>query len=161
VIKGVLFDVGDTLVVEEAILSGRPETTPHAKEVLEVLRPSFKLAVICDTAASTEEVEEIMKNLGIRRYFDDVVVSSEVGASKPDERIFRVALERIGLKPEEVVMVGNRISKDILGGNRLGMKTVLYKWNNRYSEKIASEFEKPTFTIKSLSELLPILARMK
>jgi len=55
-------------------------------------------------------------------------------------------------------MVGNRIDADIVGGNRVGMKSVWFKWNDRYEEIIGSEDEKPDFIIKSLAELLGILS---
>jgi len=86
-----------------------------------------------------------------------VVVSSEVGLRKPDEGIFRIALESLGLQPDEVLMVGNRVSADILGGNRVGMQTVLIKWNDKYPEKVTCELERPTHTIKSLRELISIV----
>jgi predicted HAD superfamily phosphohydrolase YqeG len=52
-------------------------------------------------------------------------------------------------KPEEAVMVGNRISADIMGGNRMGMKTILFKWNKRYPEKTNTPEEQPRRTIRS------------
>ena len=151
-IKGVFFDLGDTLIKE-----GSVETLPNAHEVLEVLTHRYKLAIICNTNASGERIREILKSADIERYFDLVLVSSEVGLRKPDERIFRVALENLALQPDEVVMVGNRISADILGGNRVGMKTVLIKWNNRYRESVTCELDRPTYTIKSLRELVSIV----
>jgi len=151
-IKGVFFDLGDTLIKE-----GSVETLPNAHEVLEVLTQRYKLAIICNTNASGERIREILKSAGIERYFDLVLVSSEVGFRKPDERIFRVALENLALQPDEVVMVGNRISADVLGGNRVGMKTVLIKWNNRYRESVTCELDRPTYTIKSLRELVSIV----
>lgn len=151
-IKGVFFDLGDTLVKE-----GSVETLPNAHEVLGILADRYRLAIICNTNASGERVREILRSAGIERYFDLVVVSSEVGLRKPDGRIFRIALENLDLRPDEVVMVGNRISADILGGNRVGMKTVLIKWNNRYQEKVTCELDRPTYTIKSLRELVSIV----
>ena len=88
-IKGVFFDLGDTLVKE-----GSVETLPNAHEVLEVLTHRYKLAIICNTNANGERVREILKSAGIERYFDLVLLSSEVGLRKPDARIFRVALAR-------------------------------------------------------------------
>jgi len=154
-IRGVFFDLGDTLISEEDF-----KTFPCVREVLENLMGRYKLAVICDTDASGEMVQEIMEEAGILRYFDVVVISSEVGKTKPNEKIFRTALNKLGLQPNEVIMVGNRISRDILGGNKLGMKTVLVKWNNRYQEKVTNKLEKPNFTIKTLKELLPILNKL-
>jgi len=89
-----------------------------------------------------------------------VVVSTDVGYRKPDEGIFRIALEKLGLRAGEVVMVGNRPSTDILGGNKLGMKTVLIRWSNRYPEKATCELEQPTYIIHSLREFLPIIQEL-
>ena len=154
-IKGIFFDLGDTLITE-----GNFETFPYVKEVLQDLIGRYKLAVICDTDASGKSVREIMKKARILEYFDVVVVSSEVGVTKPDEKIFRIALNQLSLQPSEVIMVGNRISRDIIGGNKLGMKTILVKWNNRYQEKITNKLERPDFTIKTLKELIPILKKL-
>lgn len=155
-IRGVFFDLGDTLVSEENF-----EALPYVHEVLQSLKGRYKLAVICDTEDSGDVVREIMEKAKILEYFDLVVVSSEAGATKPNEKIFRVALDKLNLKPNEVVMVGNRISRDILGGNQLGMKTILIRWNDRYKEEITNELEKPHFTIKTLKELIPILNKLE
>jgi HAD superfamily phosphatase (TIGR01668 family) len=150
--KGIFFDFGDTLIKE-----GTVETLPNCHEVLEFLTDRYKLAIICNTSSSGEKIREVLRSAGIKKYFKLVVVSSEVGLRKPDKKIFRIALEFLDLQPDEVVMVGNRISADILGGNRIGMKTVLIKWNDRYPEKVTCELERPAHTINSLRELLSIV----
>ena len=160
-IKGVFFDLGDTLVDEQVLLEKDiVETLPYAHEVLKALLHHYKLAIICDTDASKERVMEILEDAKIAEYFDLVVVSSEVGSSKPDEKIFRIALEELYLRADEVVMIGNRISRDILGGNKVGMRTIHLKWNDRYRERVTSELEKPSYTIKSLKQLVPLLAKL-
>ena len=82
----------------------------------------------------------------------------EVGIEKPDKQVFQVALDKLGVEAGNAVMVGNRIDADIVGANRVGMKSVWFKWNDRYEEIIASEDEKPDFIIKSLAELPGILS---
>jgi HAD superfamily hydrolase (TIGR01662 family) len=154
-IKGIFFDLGDTLVDEENF-----QALLHVHKVLQNLRRRYKLAVICDTEASGEKIREIMEKAKILEYFDVVVASSDVGITKPNEKIFRIALDKLNLQPSEVVMVGNRISRDILGGNQLGMRTILIKWNDRYQETITNELEKPHFTIRTLKELIPILNKL-
>jgi len=47
---------------------------------------------------------------------------------------------------------------DVRLANRIGMKSVWFKWNNRYQETISNEEERPDFVIKSLPELLGILS---
>jgi FMN phosphatase YigB (HAD superfamily) len=70
------------------------------------------------------------------------------------------ALAKLGVKPRNTVMVGDRIDSDIIEANRVGMKSVLFKWNTRYDELITSEEEKPKFTIGSLTELPGLLGLM-
>jgi putative hydrolase of the HAD superfamily len=157
-LKAILFDLGDTLVPVES----EGKTMPHALDILKQLRSKFKLAVICNaTTATLERVREILKDVGILDFFDAVVVSTDVGCSKPDERIFRIALEKLGVEPNEAIMVGNRISTDILGGNKTGMKTVLLKWSRKHEEEVTCELERPSYTIRSLEELMPIVREIE
>jgi len=159
-IRAIFFDLGDTLVAEEDI-GGRHlwEVTlkklPHLDEVLtELKKKGFKLGIITNTVTSREEhVRIALQRINVEKYFDVIVTSVDVGHEKPDERIFLTALRKLRVKPKEAVMVGNRVSADIVGGNRMGMKTILFKWNKRYLEKIASPEEQPTRTIRSLKEL--------
>jgi len=156
-LKAILFDLGDTLVP----VQGNEKTLPHALEVLAKLKSMYKLAIICNaTTATLERVKEILKDAGILHFFDAVVVSTNVGYSKPDERIFQIALEKLGVKPQEAIMVGNRISTDILGGNKTGMKTVLIEWSNKHQEEATCEMERPSYIIHSLKELIPIIREL-
>ena len=170
-IRAVFFDLGDTLIAEES-MPGKHlweaealQKLPHLDEVLaELKQRGFKLGVITNTVTSREEhVRIALRKIDCEQYFDVVITSVDMGCNKPDEKIFSTALKRLGVKPEEAVMVGDRIETDIAGGNRIGIKTVLFRWNKRYPEKITSQEEKPTHRIKSLGELLKIsdLAKKK
>jgi len=167
-IRAVFFDLGDTLVVEESV--GRKhlwevtlQKLPHLDEVLMELKSrGYKLGLITNTVVSREEhVRMALRRIDIEKYFDVVVTSVDVGFNKPDEKIFFTALKAVNIKPKEAVMVGNRISADILGGNRIGMKTILYKWNERYLNEIKSPEEQPTRIINSLKELPKILIEIE
>jgi putative hydrolase of the HAD superfamily len=167
VIRAIFFDLGDTLIAEESVGGKRLreaelQKLPYLDEVLtELKRRGYKLGIITNTVTSREEhVRMALRKINIEKYFDIVVTSVDVGCNKPDEKIFLTALKALGVKPEDAVMVGNRVSADILGGNRMGMKTILLKWNERYPEKITSPEEQPTFTIKSLNELPFALEKM-
>lgn len=71
-----------------------------------------------------------MEKFGILKYIDVVVASAEEGVAKPDKRIFEIALERAGCKPEETVMVGDRLDNDIVPANEIGMITIWIKQGN-------------------------------
>ncbi len=163
-IRAVFFDLGDTLIVEEEV-GGKHlwEVTlkklPYLDEVLtELKKKGYKLGIITNTVTSREEhVRTALRKIDVEKYFNVMITSVDVGHEKPDERIFMTALRKLKVKPKDAVMVGNRISADIVGGNRMGMKTILFKWNKRYPEKITSSEEQPTRTINSLKELLLVL----
>lgn len=163
-IRAVFFDLGDTLIVEEEVAGKHLwEVTlkklPYLDEVLtELKKKGYKLGIITNTVTSREEhVRMALRKIDVEKYFDVIVTSVDVGHEKPDERIFMTTLRKVRVKPKEAVMVGNRISADIVGGNRMGMKTILFKWNQRYPEKITSPEEQPTRSIRSLQELPIVL----
>lgn len=89
-------------------------------------------------------------------YFDHIVISGDFGRGKPDPSIFEHALSRMSLKKDEVIMVGDNLMTDILGANRAGIKTV---WINRHDKQRNEVI--PTFEIKHLEELYPILEELK
>jgi FMN phosphatase YigB (HAD superfamily) len=165
VIEAICFDLGDTLVAEETTvfdssgqaISARP--IEGALEVLEAIRrEGYRTAMIAN--GDSDSIRSIIEATGLKDYFDSVVISEEVGIEKPYQRIFEIALAQLSVKSENAVMVGNKIDADILGANRAGMKSVWFRWNNRYNHTIYSSQEKPDFTISSLLELPGLLALM-
>ena len=161
-IKAVCFDLGDTLVAEETVIhnsSGQAITANVVEGALEVLeaikKAGYKIALIANV--DSIDARNIMGTCGLEDYFDAMVISEELGIEKPAREIFQTALDRLEVKAENAIMVGNRIDADIVGANRIGMKSVWFKWNNRYQETISNEEERPDFVIKSLFELLGIL----
>lgn len=164
-IKGVIFDFGDTLVVEhegKTIWDLDVKKTEGVDEMLrELKRYDLKLGVVANTYTSTEkDVRIALRNQGIDEFFDTVITSVDVGVRKPDKRIFRELLKRMKLKPEEVVFVGNQIDSDIVGGNRAGMITVWFHWRERYVSDMKSEDEKPDYIISSLEDLIFIIGQL-
>lgn len=165
-IKAVFFDLGDTLVVEESVgnkhlWEAELQKVPYVDEVLTELKKRYKLGIITNTVISREEhVRIALRRVRMEHYFDVIVTSVDVGFEKPDEKIFLTALKKLNVKASEAAMVGNRISRDIFGANKLGMKSFLYKWNNRYEEEITSPLEKPDYTISSLKEIPSILSKI-
>ncbi len=78
----------------------------EALHVLQTLHRSKKLALISNFD-HPPHVHSVLSELGLIHFFDSVVISAEVGVKKPDPRIFDSALEQTGMKPEEVVYVGD------------------------------------------------------
>jgi HAD superfamily hydrolase (TIGR01509 family) len=96
---------------------------PGAWQILDELRTAnMKLALVSNTPPTTQY---ILDNLELRSRFDTIVFSCDVGYLKPDPRIFKIALDKLGVSPEETVLVGDKIRTDILGGAILGMRSIL------------------------------------
>ena len=95
---------------------------------------------------ATEKLEKI----GITKYFDQITISSEVGSAKPDKKIFEVTCNKLHVKPEECVMIGDKFKVDVAGGNNLGMASI---WANRKNENIDYEMQ-----IKNLNEIYKYIA---
>ncbi len=162
-IEAICFDLGDTLVAEETVIHNSCRQAITAKviegvfEVLETMRKDgYRTAMIAN--GDSAGARNIIAACGLEDYFDVIVIFEEVGIEKPDKQVFQVALDKLGVEAENAVMVGNRIDADIVGANRIGMKSVWFRWNDRYEEIIGSEGEKPDFIIKSLAELPGILS---
>jgi putative hydrolase of the HAD superfamily len=164
--KAVLFDMGDTLVTEVQIngpyiWQSRLRVAEGIDDLLAYLKPRFRLGIVSNTTFSRET--DLIKGLtmvGLNGYFDAVVTSVDVGVEKPDPEIFLEATRRLSVKPEECVMVGNRLDADILGANKLGMKTILFQWANDDRSVPLTSDENPTWIAHSAQEIRGIIDKL-
>ncbi|MFQ5761864.1 MAG: HAD family hydrolase [Candidatus Bathyarchaeia archaeon] len=156
-IRGVLFDVGGTLLRE-----GTGEPYPGVHQTLETLGKSYTLAVITNTETRTEnDVRMMFRSLGLESLFSCFVVSLDVGWWKPHPEIFNITLELSNLKPHESVMVGNRVDLDIVGGKRVGLATVLIDYEDKVDVETLVEAEKPNAKVTSLAQLSSVLENLQ
>jgi len=91
--------------------------------LIEELKGKYRLALL--TNAKTGLWDEWQEGR-LREYFEVIVDSSEVHILKPDERIFKILLERMALKPEECLFIDDEV-KNIDAAKTLGFKTVHFK----------------------------------
>jgi putative hydrolase of the HAD superfamily len=91
---------------------------PEVVDVLEELCPRFQLAVVSNFDG---RLRMILEQLGISKFFKHVFISSELGADKPNPEIFRRALKGIGLKPSEVLHVGDDPDRDWQAATAAGL----------------------------------------
>ena len=123
---------------------------PEAREVLEALKGRYRLGLLSNNIV--EYVRGPLEHLGLERFFDVVVISGEENTRKPEPAVFHRALERIGAKPSEAMMVGDSLLEDVAASQRVGMTAV---WVNRSGEKPKLEV-KPDYTIGDLRVLLEL-----
>lgn len=99
----------------------------QTRETLEKLKnvKKIKLAVLSNHSHHAT-IENLLAKYDLRKFFDAVVTSAEYGKRKPDPGIFFYTIKKMGLKsPEDCIICGDEYA-DISGGNRAGLKTILY-----------------------------------
>ncbi|MCJ8340301.1 MAG: HAD family hydrolase [Pseudomonadales bacterium] len=94
--------------------------------------------------------------LQLEPYFEQIVISEEVGAKKPDSVIFEVALQKMHCSATEAIFVGDHPLNDYIGSQRQGFSAV---WFGGFHTWPADQ-EQPKRVIKSLSELYPIVREL-
>ena len=111
---------------EEMELVVRPSLAPGVAGALADLARRCRLGVISDTIFSTgRTLRRILDDEGILGYFDAFVFSDELGCSKPAPQTFETAARALGVKPSEMVHVGDREQKDVGGAHAVGARSIL------------------------------------
>ena len=122
---------------------------PGAHEVLTYLRSKYILHLISNGFKESTEIKIAGSN--IAAYFDQVIISENVGVNKPDPAIFQHALDVAGAKKEESLMIGDSIEADIRGAMNFGMDTIYF------NPMSATKPDDVLVEITGLKELMGIL----
>ncbi len=85
-------------------------------------KDSYFLGLISNAPPDTARVVEV---LGLHKYLDSVVISGDVGYTKPHPEIFRMALREAGVKPVDALHVGDFYEADIIGARNAGIRGLL------------------------------------
>ena len=124
-------------------------TTAHSREVLERLHEHYPMVLVSNFYGN---ISVVLKEFKLNHLFSDIVESATVGIRKPDSGIYRLGVKRLGLHPEEVVVVGDSFHKDIEPAHEIGCQTVWFKgesWTEQqYDEQI------PDRIITDIAQLL-------
>lgn len=95
-----------------------------------------------------------LKKIGISHYFERSIAARDVGALKPDPRVFHDVLAGTDLTPSQVAYVGDDPALDVEGARRAGMLSI---WMSRDAQPWPEALEPPDVTVRSLSELVQVL----
>lgn len=88
------------------------------------MKTSYRLGIVSNFYGN---LETILREAGLSRFFEVVVDSNRVGLRKPDPEIFLLALTRLKLKGSEVIFVGDSLARDVIPAMKTGMKAVWLK----------------------------------
>jgi 2-haloacid dehalogenase len=128
------------------------ELIDGAAEILQALQTRYRLAIVTNGLKAVQRSR--LACSPIRDYIAEMVISEEVGATKPDQASFDAAFERMGnpLKAE-ALMIGDSLTSDMAGGYRYGIDTC---WYNPTNQSHSTDLE-ITYQIKHLGELADLL----
>lgn len=124
---------------------------PDVEEILKKLSSKYKLGIIANQRPGTQKR---LDDWGIGKYFDAVIASAEAGCEKLDLKIFNLALEQAKCKPNEAVMVGDRLDNDIVPAEQFGMKTVWVRQGFAKYQSVKHEIERPDYIVESINDVL-------
>ncbi len=113
------------------------EPFPRVYSMLEKLRDIYPLALLSDAQRCFTEPE--IEMLKLTWFFDHIFISSDYGFRKPDPRYFGMAIEALGVKPNEAVYVGDNPYRDLYGAKKAGMRMVLVRSSEREYEGYAAD----------------------
>jgi 2-haloacid dehalogenase len=137
-----------------ANLATQTELIDGADSTVAALAEKARLMLITNGLAQVQRPRFAASS--IRRHFEGLVISEEVGAAKPDPQIFGVAFATMNHpRKSKVLMVGDSLTSDIKGGNDYGIDTC---WFNPSGRAFQNGVE-PTYEIRRIDELINIVLR--
>ena len=128
---------------------------PETPTLLKKLRGKYRLGVVTNFMDGPT-ARQVFGDLGYGSIFGSLVVSAEVGYMKPAPILFQRALEELGSKPENTLMVGDTYVADVVGAHRAGMRGVLIDLYGAPAEQL----EHSDAVIKSIGELPEALKKL-
>lgn len=141
-------------LMDEMALVSQP--LEGVREMLASLHGKVKMGIITNGFNALQQKR--LENTQTAGFFDLLVVSETVGVAKPDRQIFDYAFSQMGeVERSKVLMVGDTLASDILGGNLAGIDTC---WFN--PKGLANETAiQPTYEIRSMAELIALASGQK
>ena len=124
------------------------------KEVIPRLKNKYKMAVVSDAWPS---LENVFIDADMKKYFEIIVISTQIGTLKPDPRMYETAIERLQVNNSEAIFIDDNIN-NCLGAERLGIKSILMSRENFNENK---EKNKTMLVVKDLYELEQMLQSVK
>jgi 2-haloalkanoic acid dehalogenase type II len=133
---------------------------PEVKGTLRKLRRAgLKLGIV--TGGFEEDIEMIVPQTGLDKYFDVKVGVDTTGKRKPHPKAFKHALEQLGIKPCEAVFVGDNFENDYVGAEKVGIRPVLLERKDSSVQVLYTgkciQLPSDTRIIKSLGEIFEVL----
>lgn len=134
------------------------QVVKNALEIVEKLKMKYNLVLVSNFYGN---IHAILKDFGLLYLFNTVIESAVVGVRKPDPAIYRLGVEAMGFRPDEIAVVGDSYSKDMIPAHAVGCRTVWLKGIGWGSENEEADITLPDVVIGDLAELPAAIERLE
>jgi HAD superfamily hydrolase (TIGR01549 family) len=143
---------------QTAVFTSKMILKENTHEVLGALRAKVPYMSIVSNV-DEEQFHPLLNRADLPKWFDHCTSSESARSCKPDDGFFRVALEKSGLAPREVVFIGDSLEQDIAGAQKAGMHTVLISEDEGPAPMHVGKAHtvEPDFRITDLAELVGVV----
>ena len=124
--------------------------------LLELKKNGYRLAIVSD--APIMEAWMRLASLKLDDFFDVIITRADARKQKTSTAPFNIALKRLGIKPSEAIMIGDRISRDVNTAKKLGIRTIYARYGDENPAK--SGESGADFEISDISEVLEVMKRV-
>jgi FMN phosphatase YigB (HAD superfamily) len=159
--KNLLFDWGNTIMVD-FVLPGpmcswnKVALVEGAENALQILSEKYDCHLATNAGASTtKEVRMALSRVDADKFFSEIFLADEIGFDKPDIRFFNAIIDRLGLPPDSLVMIGDNYFNDCVGAKKAGMKTVFLNAN-----RVTGSFPMADAVIRTFDELINLIEEL-
>ena len=114
----------------DSLYEATVKETAKSREVLLQLKQQYPMVLVSNFYGN---IATVLKEFKLDGIFDTIIESAVVGVRKPDPQIFTLGVVALGMRPDEVVVVGDSMDKDIIPAGKAGCHTVWFKgegWTN-------------------------------
>ncbi len=122
-LKKISYETGQTTEAAHRLYESESFNLPLIAYI-ENLHKKYKTAILSN--ASQDFFSPLLKQAGIEKFFDEIVVSSTIGIVKPNPKIFEYVVQKLGVEARQCVFIDD-IQRYLLGAESLGMKTIRYQ----------------------------------
>jgi HAD superfamily hydrolase (TIGR01662 family) len=161
-IKALVFDWGGTVMADlgyEGPMYLWPDVrlVPGILKAIEKLSENYILCIATNAGLSdTPAMIRALERVKVQQYFKFYFSSKELKVKKPDPRFFEKICKKMGLPPQDCIMIGNDYLKDICGAKEVGMRTIFYNPSGTVREyddanRVILSMESLTKVVKELT----------
>ena len=130
------------------------EMSPIMKNIINYCSSRVNLGAV--TNGPTRHQFDKAKSLGLTKWIpkEKIFISEEQKASKPDKRIFEIALEKLNIKAEDSYFIGDSFENDVIGAKGANIKTI---WFNRDQKEIPLNTVNSDYIVNSEEDLFELI----